>query len=237
MERKAEHLLVVDDDRALRERLSRYLTDQGFRVTAVADGPEMDACLAKQTPDVVILDIMLPGEDGLSLAHRLRANSDIPILILSALGDDVDRIIGLEMGADDYLPKPFNPRELLARIRVMLRRRTAASVATQGKAYVFLPYRLDPNSHLLTKNGVAVDLTAAEFTLLRIFTEHPNRVLSRDLLIDLIKGYDRSPYDRSVDVRVTRLRRKIEENPAVPRYIRTIWGEGYLFSPSGESPE
>ena len=237
MENKSEHLLVVDDDRALRERLSRYLTEQGFRVTTVADGPAMDACLAKQAPDVIILDIMLPGEDGLSLAHRLRANSDIPIIILSALGDDVDRIIGLEIGADDYLSKPFNPRELLARIRVMLRRRTAASVVAQGKAYIFTPYRLDAGNHSLTKNGVAVDLTAAEFTLLRIFAEHPNRVLSRDLLIDLIKGYDRSPYDRSIDVRVTRLRRKIEENPAMPRYIRTIWGEGYLFSPSGESPE
>ncbi|MCW8828478.1 MAG: response regulator [Gammaproteobacteria bacterium] len=237
MENTSEHLLVVDDDRALRERLSRYLTEQGFRVTVAEDGPAMDAFLAKQTPDVVILDIMLPGEDGLSLAHRLRANSDIPIIMLSALGDDVDRIIGLEIGADDYLSKPFNPRELLARIRVLLRRRSAASVAAQEKAYIFPPYRLDTGNHSLSKNGVAVSLTAAEFTLLRIFVEHPNRVLSRDLLIDLIKGYDRSPYDRSIDVRVTRLRRKIEENPAMPRYIRTIWGEGYLFSPSGESPE
>ena len=237
MENVSEHLLVVDDDRALRERLSRYLTEQGFRVTTVADGPAMDAFLAQQTPDAVIMDLMLPGEDGLSLARRLRAERDLPIIILSARGEDIDRIIGLEIGADDYLPKPFNPRELLARIRAVLRRHTAPVSAAPTAAYNFGPYRLNVTSHSLARNGDPVALTAAEFTLLRVFAEHPNRVLSRDLLVDLIKGYDRSPFDRSIDVRVTRLRRKIEDDPTAPCYIRTIWGEGYLFSPRGEVPE
>ncbi len=235
MGNRPEHLLIVDDDRALRERLSRYLVEQGFRVTAVADGPAMDDFLSKQTPDAVILDLMLPGEDGLSLARRLRAEGDLPIIMLSARGEDIDRIIGLEIGADDYLSKPFNPRELLARIRVLLRRHTASASKAPGIIHSFGPYRLDITGHELTRNGEPVALTTAEFTLLRVFTEHPNRVLSRDLLIDLIKGYDRSPFDRSIDVRVTRLRRKIEEDQAAPRYIRTIWGEGYLFAPKGEA--
>ncbi len=234
MEKRSDHLLIVDDDRALRDRLSRYLTEQGFRVTAVADGPAMDDFLAKQTPDLVIMDLMLPGEDGLSLARRLRAAGDLPIIMLSARGEDIDRIIGLEIGADDYLSKPFNPRELLARIRVLLRRHSASASKAQEITYSFGPYRLDITGHELTRNGEPVALTTAEFTLLRVFTEHPNRVLNRDLLIDLIKGYDRSPYDRSIDVRVTRLRRKIEEDQTAPRYIRTIWGEGYLFSSKGE---
>lgn len=236
MESESEHLLVVDDDRALRDRLSRYLTEQGFQVTAVADGKEMDAFLAKQTPDAVIMDLMLPGEDGLSLARRLRARQDLPIIMLSARGEDVDRIIGLEVGADDYLPKPFNPRELLARIRAVLRRHTATASPAPVSVYSFGPYRLNVTNHSLTRSSDPISLTAAEFTLLRAFAEHPNRVLSRDLLVDLIKGYDRSPFDRSIDVRVTRLRRKIEDDPANPCYIRTIWGEGYLFSPSGETP-
>lgn len=234
MENTSEHLLVVDDDRGLRERLSRYLTEQGFRVTAVADGVAMDRFLEQEIPDLVILDLMLPGEDGLSLARRLRSMHSTPIIMLSARGEDVDRIVGLEVGADDYLAKPFNPRELLARIRAVLRRQSGGGNMVSASVYSFGPYRLDPGSHSLTRNGVPVALTAAEFTLLHIFTEHPNRVLSRDLLIDLIKGYDRSPFDRSIDVRVTRLRRKIEEDPAAPHYIRTIWGEGYLFSPKGE---
>lgn len=235
MEARAEHLLIVDDDRALRDRLSRYLVEQGFQVTAVEDGPAMDKFLSNQTPDAVILDLMLPGEDGLSLARRLRAEGDLPIIMLSARGEDIDRIIGLEIGADDYLAKPFNPRELLARIRVLLRRHTGAANKAQQISHTFGPFRLDITGHELTKNGAPVPLTTAEFSLLRVFTEHPNRVLSRDRLIDLIKGYDRSPFDRSIDVRVTRLRRKIEEDHAAPRYIRTIWGEGYLFSPKGEA--
>lgn len=234
MDNQVEHLLVVDDDCALRERLSRYLTEHGYRVTAVGDGLAMDACLETETPDAIVLDLMLPGEDGLSLARRLRGSGDIPIIMLSARGEEIDRIIGLEVGADDYLAKPFNPRELLARIRSLLRRSAVTASPAVGTVYRFPPYQLDIDSHTLTKKGQPVALTAAEFALLRAFVEHPNRVMNRDQLVDLIKGYDRSPYDRSIDVRVTRLRRKIEENPATPVYIRTVWGEGYLFTPKGQ---
>ena len=230
------HILVVDDDAALRELLERYLTEQNFRVSAVADGVAMDRLLAAEQPDLVILDLMLPGEDGLALARRLRTHSDLPIIMLSARGEEVDRIVGLEVGADDYLSKPFNPRELLARIRAVLRRHTASHADASGPEagmYFFGPYRLDTTTHTLTRDSAVVPVTSAEFTLLRIFLERPNRVLSRDTLINLIKGYDRSPFDRSIDVRVARLRRKIESEPESPVYIRTVHGEGYLFAPQG----
>lgn len=230
------HILVVDDDAALRELLERYLTEQNFRVSAVADGVAMDRLLAAEQPDLVILDLMLPGEDGLALARRLRTHSDLPIIMLSARGEEVDRIVGLEVGADDYLSKPFNPRELLARIRAVLRRHTASHADAPGPEagmYFFGPYRLDTTTHTLTRDSAVVPVTSAEFTLLRIFLERPNRVLSRDTLINLIKGYDRSPFDRSIDVRVARLRRKIEPEPESPVYIRTVHGEGYLFAPQG----
>ncbi|MBI1425378.1 MAG: response regulator [Gammaproteobacteria bacterium] len=228
----SEHLLVVDDDPELRDLLARYLGEQGFRVSSVADGTAMDAALARELPNLIILDLMLPGEDGLSIARRLRAQYQIPIIILSARGEEVDRIIGLEVGADDYLPKPFSPRELLARIRAVLRR-PAQPVAVTTMGLRFGPFELDVERHVLMRAGKEITLTAGEFALLRVLTEHPNQVLSRDRLIDLLKGYDRSPFDRSVDVRVTRLRRKIEDDPAAPEYLRTVWGEGYLFSPAG----
>lgn len=230
-------LLVVDDDPGLRELLTRYLTEQGFEVAAVPDGQAMEQRLATQPADLVILDLMLPGEDGLALARRLRARGEIPIIMLSARGEELDRIVGLEVGADDYLAKPFNPRELLARIRAVLRRRAApATVEAAGTARRFGPYALDIASHRLTREGAEVPLTSAEFTLLRVFLEHPNRVLSRDTLLSLIKGYERDPFDRSIDVRVARLRRKIEPDPESPTYIRTVWGAGYLFAPRGEAP-
>lgn len=234
-----EHILVVDDDEGLRELLDRYLTEQGFRVTAVADGMAMKRVLAEQMPDLIILDLMLPGEDGLSLAREVRRGHDVPIIMLSARGEEIDRIVGLEVGADDYLPKPCNPRELLARVRAVLRRRVVSPVDAEGGAAevrTFGPYRLDLAARTLTRDGQALSLTHGEFVLLRVFVENPNRVLSRDTLVDLIKGYDRSPFDRSIDVRVARLRRKIEPDPNAPRYIRTAWGAGYLFTPKGESP-
>ncbi len=226
-----EHVLVVDDDAALRGLLTRYLSENGYAVTAVADGVEMGAALAQQRPDLVILDLMLPGEDGISLARRLRSESTIPIVMLSARGEDIDRIIGLEVGADDYLPKPFNPRELLARIRAVMRRQRPMPVATGDAAICFGPYRLELESHRLLRDGTDVVLTTGEFSLLRVFAEHPNRVLERDVLLERLKGYERNPFDRSIDVRVTRLRRKIEADPANPHYIRTVWGEGYMFCP------
>ncbi len=236
MDKEIHTLLIVDDDPGLRELLGDYLGREGYNVRMAADATEMDRLLAEARPDLLVLDLMLPGEDGLSIARRLRASLDIPILMLSARGEDIDRIIGLEVGADDYLPKPFNPRELLARIRALLRRsresRTAeASAAADG--YAFGPYVLELDSHRLLKNGEEVVLTHAEFSLLKLLTEHPNRVLTRDQIMDMLKGYDRDPFDRSIDVRITRLRRKLEDDPAAPRYIRTVWGQGYLFSPKG----
>jgi len=228
-------ILVVDDDAGLRELLQQYLTAQGYRVATVADGVAMDAYLADHRIDLVILDLMLPGEDGLSLARKLRAQGDLPIIMLSARGEDIDRIVGLEVGADDYLAKPFNPRELLARIRALLRRSDNSHDAAGGASTLhFGDFVLNIDTHDLRRNGSNVPLTAGEFNLLRIFVEHPNRVLSRDSIMDMLKGYERSPFDRSIDVRVTRLRRKIEADPNNPAYIRTVWGEGYLFASGGE---
>jgi DNA-binding response OmpR family regulator len=228
-----KHILAVDDDEGLRELLQEYLSAQGYQVTTVADGVAMDAHLAGHPADLVILDLMLPGEDGLALARKLRARGDTPIIMLSARGEDVDRIIGLEVGADDYLAKPFNPRELLARIRALLRRSDHSHTDIDNSSNALLRFGefvLNIDARDLHKNGIGVPLTAGEFNLLRIFVEHPNRVLSRDTIMDMLKGYERSPFDRSIDVRVTRLRRKIEEDPNAPAYIRTVWGEGYLFA-------
>lgn len=234
MENPSPQLLVVDDDANLRALLLRYLGEQGFAVEGVADGVEMDRYLERHPVDLLVLDLMLPGEDGLSIARRLRASRNLPIIILSARGEEVDRIVGLEVGADDYLPKPFSPRELLARIRAVLRRQAPVAPAPPAPTgFRFGDFTFDPESRVLTRAGAEVALTAGETALLAVFVQHPNRVLSRDRLVDLLKGYDRSPFDRSVDVRVTRLRRKIEEDPAHPVFVRTVWGEGYLFTPKG----
>jgi DNA-binding response OmpR family regulator len=174
---------------------------------------------------------MLPGEDGLSLARELGSRGGPPIIMLSARGEEVDRIVGLEVGADDYLPKPFSHRELLARVTAVLRRRQPAPQA--GRLRRFGPFEVDLEAHRLMRNGEEVDVSGAEFALLKVLIENPDRVLSRDALVELLKGYDRAPFDRMVDVRVTRLRRKIEPDPTHPIYLRTVWGEGYLFSPGG----
>lgn len=239
MDSEPKHILVVDDDEKLRDLVARYLEREGFAVSSVADGAAMDSLLESATVDLVVLDLMLPGEDGLSIARRLRSSRNTPIIILSARGDDVDRIVGLEVGADDYLPKPFNPRELLARIRAILRRTETASTerapesAADVAHYHFGDFTLDLGSLSLLRGQEIVDLTAGDFALLEAFVSRPNRVLSRDTLISLLKGYERSPYDRSIDVRVTRLRRKIEPDPERPQYIRTVWGKGYMFTPQG----
>lgn len=232
MNPESTKILVVDDDPALRDLLGRYLREQGFDVSLVGDGVAMDRYLAENSPELIVLDLMLPGEDGLAIAKRLRSQGAPPIIMLSARGEDVDRIVGLEIGADDYLAKPFNPRELLARIRAVLRRGKEGAQAA-GPSMRFGPYRLDTARRRLFRDGEPVALTSGEYALLEAFVQHPNRVLSRDQLVDLLKGYERSPFDRSVDVRVTRLRRKIEPDPSHPVYITTVWGEGYLFSPQG----
>jgi two-component system phosphate regulon response regulator OmpR len=227
------HLLVVDDDRETRDLLSLYFGEQGFDVAAVEDGSAMDKWLADHSTDLVILDLMLPGEDGLSLARRLRSDYELPIVMISARGEEVDRIVGLEVGADDYLPKPFNPRELLARIRAVLRRSVPESGSHPGAVFSFGPFSLDSRRRVLTRYGEELDLSRSEFELLHVFVEHPNRVLSRDSILDLLSGRERDPFDRSVDVRVTRLRHKIEEDASRPQFIRTVWGVGYQFTPAG----
>jgi two-component system phosphate regulon response regulator OmpR len=234
-------ILVVDDDPELRDMLHDYLTGNGYTVDLAAHGDAMRERLAQAVPQAVILDLMLPGEDGLSLARALRRTSDVPILMLSARGEEIDRVIGLEVGADDYLPKPFSPRELLARLRALLRRAQAATAVDAAQAGVevgkgvtrFGPFLIDAAAFRLLRDGQDVGLSVAEFTLLQVMAKHPNRVLSRDQLIDWLKGYERDAFDRSIDVRVTRLRRKIEPDPAHPVYIRTIRGQGYLFNPAG----
>jgi two-component system phosphate regulon response regulator OmpR len=226
-------ILVVDDDPALCELLADYLGGNGYSVTTAGDGNAMRRALAHGMPDAIVLDLMLPGDDGLALARELRTHSEVPILMLSARGEEIDRVVGLEVGADDYLAKPFGPRELLARLRALLRRTRPAAANTLAGSHGFGPFVLDTAARRLLRDGAELRLTGAEFDLLRVLVERPNRVLTRDMLVDLLKGYDRDPFDRSIDIRVTRLRRKIEADPASPAYIRTVRGEGYLFNPLG----
>lgn len=221
-------LLLVDDDARLRDLLTRYLTEQGFAVTAVADGQGLDKALSRMPYDFLILDLMLPGEDGLSLCRRLRAEGrSLPLLMLTARGDEADRIAGLELGADDYLAKPFNPRELVARINAILRRHDnpVAPLLHFGR------YVLDLQGRTLTADGERIDITTAEFELLRVFATHTNQPLSRDTLMRLARGRDYTPFDRSIDVRISRLRRILETDPAHPKLIQTLWGFGYVFVP------
>jgi two-component system phosphate regulon response regulator OmpR len=231
---KADRILVVDDDPELRKLLSDYLTDVGFVVDLAGDGDQMRRVMTREMPDAIVLDLMLPGTDGLTLTREVRASSSLPILILSARGEEIDRVVGLEVGADDYLAKPFSPRELLARLRALLRRSQSPAATNDPGSIEFGPFRLDLGARRLLRDKTDVDLSAAEFDLMKVFAERPGRVLSRDVLLDLLKGYERDPFDRTVDIRVGRLRRKIETDPANPIYIRTVRGEGYLFNPRGD---
>jgi DNA-binding response OmpR family regulator len=212
--------------------LCRYLGGQGFNAQTVGDGVAMDAWLAHTTPAALVLDLMLPGEDGLSIARRL--NGRLPFMVLSARGDAVDRIVGLEIGADDYLAKPFNPRELAARLHAILRR-SARAASESATTLSFGDFVLQLDRRTLTRAGEPVAITTAEFSLLKLFAQHPGRVLSREELVELASGPDRIPFDRSIDVRVARLRKKIETNPDAPVYLRTVWGAGYLFVPDGQA--
>jgi two-component system, OmpR family, phosphate regulon response regulator OmpR len=230
-----QRILIVEDDSDLSDLVAHYLSASGYQLHVTGDGQAMRAVLSEQAIDLVILDLMLPGEDGLTLLRWLRAQQGPPVIIISARGDEVDRVVGLELGADDYLAKPFGPRELLARVRAVLRRTDIdAEEIPDLRTLSFGPYRLHLNNHVLSRDGVEIPLTSSDFNLLHILLEHPHQVLSRDHLISLLKGYERSPFDRSIDVRVTRLRRKIEPIPEAPIYLRTVWGEGYLFSPQGQ---
>ena len=227
-------LLVVDDDPELRELTQEYLVKNGFIVNTVETSVGMDEFLATNDVDLLILDLMLPGEHGLAIAKRLKKKKDLPIIIVSAQGEDIDRIVGLEIGADDYLPKPFNPRELLARIRAVLRRSTGKleEKEIESSRLVFNDFELDLNAHSLSRGGEKVSLTSGEFDLLALLAANPNRGLHRDTILDKLTGAERSPFDRSIDVRVTRLRGKLEFDPSKPELIKTIWGKGYMFCPS-----
>jgi two-component system OmpR family response regulator len=234
------HILIVDDDREIRSLVAQFLKKHGYRVTPAADGREMMHLMEKGRFDLIVLDLMLPGEDGLSLCRRVRAESSMPIIMLTAMGEEMDRIIGLEMGADDYLPKPFNPRELLARIKAVLRRvaeRGAAVASSDVAVLVFDGWRLDTvKRELRAPDGALVPLTAGEFELLSAMVERAGQVLSRDQLLDLTRGRDAAPFDRSVDVLISRLRRKIESDPKEPSIIKTVRGGGYILS-SGVVPQ
>ena len=229
-----DHILVVDDDAEIRNLLSEYLRKNGYRVTTVADGKGMRGALEVGHPDMVVLDLMLPGEDGLTLCRDLRARSDLPVIMLTARGEETDRIIGLEMGADDYLPKPFNPRELLARIKSVLRRSRALPEnlkAEEARLFRFAGWTLDSATrNLVSPDGVLVALSGSEFKLLRVFLAHPGRVFNRDQLIDLMLSRDAGPFDRAIDVQVSRLRHRLREDAKEPAIIRTVRGAGYVFS-------
>jgi len=231
-------ILVVDDDQRLRDLLTRYLGEQGFSVRAVDSGATMDRWLAREAFDLIVLDLMLPGEDGLAICRRLRANEpQQAIIMLTAKGDEIDRIVGLEMGADDYLPKPFNPRELLARIQAVLRRRGApapGAPAIEEESVAFADIVVDLAARTLQKGDEHLPLTTGEFAVLKVLLQHPRQPLSRDRLMTLARGREQGPFDRAIDVQISRLRKLIEPDPAHPRYLQTVWGFGYVFIPDGK---
>ncbi|MBD5804212.1 MAG: two-component system, OmpR family, phosphate regulon response regulator OmpR [Azoarcus sp.] len=233
-------VLLVDDDARLRELLSRYLQEQGFTVKAVVDAASMDRALHREHYDVMVLDLMLPGEDGLAICRRLRADQNaIPIIMLTAKGDDVDRIIGLEMGADDYLAKPFNPRELVARIHAVMRRQppTLPGAPTiEDEVVKFGNVQVNLGVRSLVRDGEEISLTTGEFSLLKVLLQHPRQPLSRDKLMELARGREYGVFDRAIDVQVSRLRKLVEDDPAKPRYIQTVWGFGYVFVPDESKP-
>ncbi|MGH8708186.1 MAG: osmolarity response regulator transcription factor OmpR [Burkholderiales bacterium] len=231
-------ILVVDDDQRLRDLLTRYLGEQKFEVRAVADAPAMDKLLSRERYDLLVLDLMLPGEDGLAICRRLRAAGGAPaIIMLTAKGDEVDRIVGLEMGADDYLPKPFNPRELVARINAVLRRKPRAGLPGapgEDGVHRFGAFEFSPATRELKKAGKPVALTTGEYSVLKVLVERPRQPLSRDQLMELARGREYEVFDRAIDVQISRLRKLVEEDPTHPRYIQTVWGHGYVFVPEGK---
>ena len=228
------HILIVDDDAEIRELLSRFLSKHEFRVTTAKDGRDMRQALTDWSFDLVVLDLMMPGEDGLTLCRQVRGDSAIPIIMLTAMGEDVDRIIGLEVGADDYMAKPFNPRELAARIKAVLRRSnsTATQETVDGRPekMMFAGFMLDPLTRTLQRGADSITLTAGEYDLLIAFVDHPRRVLNRDQLLDMARGRAAIPFDRSIDVQVGRLRKKIEPDAKNPTLIKTVRGGGYMFT-------
>jgi two-component system, OmpR family, phosphate regulon response regulator OmpR len=238
--KQADRILVVDDDARIRDLLRRYLAQEGFEVIVAEDGKALTRIMMRDPIDLIVLDLMMPGEDGLSICRRLRAAGDrTPIIMLTAKGEDVDRIFGLEVGADDYLGKPFNPRELLARVHAVLRRRPAheapGAPSTDNETITFGPFDFDMGQRTLRKNGEEMPLTTGEFAMLKALVRHPRQPLSREKLAQLARGREFEPFDRSLDVQVSRLRKMVEADVAAPRYIQTVWGVGYVFVPDGKS--
>ena len=237
---RADKILVTDDDARIRDLLRRYLTQEGFDVLLAEDGKSLTRVLLREPVDLIVLDLMMPGEDGLSICRRLRAaNNRTPIIMLTAKGEDIDRIVGLEVGADDYLCKPFNPRELLARIHAVLRRRPTleapGSPSADNETITFGPFSFDLSARILLKNDEELSLTTGEFAMLKTLVRHPRQPLSREKLAQLARGRDFEPFDRSLDVQVSRLRKLIEDDATAPRYIQTVWGVGYVFVPDGNT--
>jgi two-component system, OmpR family, phosphate regulon response regulator OmpR len=233
----AAHILIIEDDERLSAMVVQYLQESGFRVSARSDAAEGLALLAGEACDALILDLMLPDIDGFEVCRRVRAGSDIPILMLTARGEATDRVVGLELGADDYLPKPFNPRELLARIHAVLRRRPTLEApgapALDAQTVTFGPFEFDLALRRLSKDGEQISLTTGEFSMLKALVRHPRQPLSRDKLAQLARGREFEPFDRSLDDQISRLRKMVEPDPAQPRYIQTVWGVGYVFVPDG----
>ena len=235
---RLDKIVIVDDDARIRDLLRRFLSPEGYDVLLAEDHRALDRIMQRESIDLLVLDLMLPGEDGLSICRRLRGNGNlVPIIMLTAKGEDVDRILGLENGADDYLPKPFNPRELLARIQAVLRRRPAQEVpgAPTGETQIieFSGFTFDLGARTLKRNGEHIPLTTGEFAMLKTLARHPRQPLSRDRLAQLARGREFEPFDRSLDVQISRLRKLIESDPASPRIIQTVWGIGYVFIPDG----
>lgn len=240
MVERTPKILIVDDDPRLRDLLRRYLGENGFNVLVSENGEAMKRLWVREHFDVLILDLMMPGKDGLAILKRLRAEKDMtPVIMLTARGEDVDRILGLELGADDYLGKPFNPRELLARIHAVLRRRprqdAPGAPSMENEVVKFGDFELDLGTRVLKKNGEIVPLTTGEFAVLKAFARHPRQPLSRDKLMEMARGREYEAFDRSLDVQVSRLRKLLEPDPSKPRYLQTVWGLGYVFIPDGHA--
>lgn len=240
MVERTPKILIVDDDPRLRDLLRRYLGENGFNVLVSENGEAMKRLWVREHFDVLMLDLMMPGEDGLAILKRLRAEKDMtPVIMLTARGEDVDRILGLELGADDYLGKPFNPRELLARIHAVLRRRprqdAPGAPSMENEVVKFGDFELDLGTRVLKKNGEIVPLTTGEFAVLKAFARHPRQPLSRDKLMEMARGREYEAFDRSLDVQVSRLRKLLEPDPSKPRYLQTVWGLGYVFIPDGHA--
>jgi len=241
MNDRLHRLLVVDDDSRLRDLLTRYLSEQGFEVKAVGDAAQMERARTREHFDLIVLDLMLPGEDGLAICRRLRGTGDMtPIVMLTAKGDEIDRIVGLEMGADDYLPKPFNPRELLARVQAVLRRQGVSppgAPALETEVIRFGQVEVDLAARTLTRDDNTTLLTTGEFAVLKVLLQHPHTPLSRDKLMTLARGREQGPFDRAIDVQLSRLRKLVEVDPGKPRYLQTVWGFGYVYVPDGTPRE